>query len=93
MGLTATTIPRQSEPGSNNNEGVLHTPQNWSLNTRCSHTQDTPFCVWSFTLQLKTSQHIQSFVKNKKQNKNKAKQNTTTTKTTHCNEIFYKQYT
>ena len=34
--LTDTTIPGQSEPGSNGIEKVLHTTQIWSLRFRCN---------------------------------------------------------
>ena len=35
MGITGTTTPNLSGPGSNGNEEVLPTPQNWRLNIRC----------------------------------------------------------
>ena len=32
--LTSTTTPAQGGPGSHGNEGILHTPQNWSVTIR-----------------------------------------------------------
>ena len=60
--LTGTTIPGQSEPGSNDNEELIHTPQ--SSRTRASppdavlcHTQIIPFFSLGLTL-LQETQHI-----------------------------------
>ena len=45
--VTGTNIPELSRPDSNSNECVLPRligHQNWSLNIRCSNTQDTSLC-------------------------------------------------
>ena len=45
--LSGTTIPGQSEPGSDGNKGVLHIPQSYSI------TEDSPSdCLISYPRQL-----------------------------------------
>ena len=44
--LTNATTPGQSESGSNGNEEVLYTPQNWSLTIRYSLVSYSDYPFW-----------------------------------------------